>query len=350
MIQSDAVHGQNGRAKGDSMKWIIPIEITITVGGAEPQTVTATAAIPQAALAAGTAPGPAVAATSPVEVFRQTRKAIQEDASNYYDEASDAEDRESYYSGIDAGADNLYGALNDLVSKTHRSPKPYAPSQHLYPIVDLHPSGELISIYSGASMDTESVIRADAAMESAMEQAVASLKSQESFATEEAMLEAVASLEANFTLNCEHVVPQSWFKKQEPMKGDLHHLFACESKCNGFRGNTPYFDFPDFEERIIQDCGRLETGENHFEPRGGKGAVARATLYFLLRHPKKIRASATTYTAERISTLLRWHKEHPVTLYELHRNRAIEQKQGNRNPLIDHPEWAEKIDFSLGLG
>ncbi|MCC6588760.1 MAG: endonuclease [Bryobacterales bacterium] len=329
------------------MKWTIPIEITITVGGAEPQTITAVAAVPQVAVTATSA---ALAATSPVEVFRQTRKAIQEDASNYYDEAADSEARESYYAGIDVGAGNLYQSLNQLVTQTHKSPKPYAPSQHLYPMVDLHPSGELISIYSGASMDAESVIRADAAMESAMEQAVNALKSQESFATEEAMFEAVAALEANFTLNCEHVVPQSWFKKQEPMKGDLHHLFACESKCNGFRGNTPYFDFPDFEERIIQDCGRLESGENHFEPRGGKGAVARATLYFLLRHPKKIRAAATTYTAERMPTLLRWHKEHPVTLYELHRNRAIEQKQGNRNPLIDHPEWAEKVDFSLGLG
>ena len=42
------------------------------------------------------------------------------------------------------------------------------------------------------------------------------------------------------------MVPQSWFEKHEPMRGDLHHLFACESRCNGFRGNTPFADFPDF--------------------------------------------------------------------------------------------------------
>ncbi|MCE0446644.1 endonuclease [Streptomyces tricolor] len=39
-------------------------------------------------------------------------------------------------------------------------------------------------------------------------------------------------------------MPQSWFAKREPMRGDLHHLFACEPECNSFRGNIPYTDFP----------------------------------------------------------------------------------------------------------
>ena len=69
--------------------------------------------------------------------------------------------------------------------------------------------------------------------------------------------------------NCEHVVPQSWFGKDEPMRGDLHHLFACEPRCNSFRGNTPYFDFADSEEAVMTDCGRREG--NRFEPRGGHG-------------------------------------------------------------------------------
>jgi endonuclease G, mitochondrial len=45
------------------------------------------------------------------------------------------------------------------------------------------------------------------------------------------------------------VVPQPWFAKREPMRGDLHHLFACESRCNAFRGNTPFFDFAEAQER-----------------------------------------------------------------------------------------------------
>ncbi|MEU9014914.1 endonuclease [Streptomyces sp. NPDC048479] len=44
--------------------------------------------------------------------------------------------------------------------------------------------------------------------------------------------------------------------------------------------------------------------------------------------------------------LLSWHENEPVSEYELHRNAAIAEIQGNRNPPIDHPEWARAIDFS----
>lgn len=49
-------------------------------------------------------------------------------------------------------------------------------------------------------------------------------------------------------------------------------------------------------------------------------------------------------------TLPRWHEGDPATEYERHRNQAIFEKQGNRNPLIDYPEWAGRIEFSIGLG
>jgi len=48
--------------------------------------------------------------------------------------------------------------------------------------------------------------------------------------------------------------------------------------------------------------------------------------------------------------LFAWHKDYLVTEYERHRNQAIFAAQGNRNPLIDHPEWLDKIDFAIGLG
>jgi endonuclease I len=132
------------------------------------------------------------------------------------------------------------------------------------------------------------------------------------------------------------------------MRGDLHHLFACESRCNSFRGNTPYFDFPDFQEVIRDQCGKV-VGDR-FEPAGGKGAVARATFYFLLRYPGLINQTQREYTEDRLKTLLEWHRANPVTEYERHRNAAIFAVQGNRNPLIDFPEWASKIAFNLGLG
>jgi len=155
-------------------------------------------------------------------------------------------------------------------------------------------------------------------------------------------------LEASLPYNCEHVVPQSWFDKREPMRGDLHHLFACESGCNSFRGNTPYFDFPDFEEAVRDACGKRLA--NKFEPAAGKGVVARATLYFLLRYPGEINRTAQEYEEDRLRILLAWHQAHPVTDHERHRNMTIFTKQGNRNPLIDFPDWAAKIDFRVGLG
>lgn len=82
----------------------------------------------------------------------------------------------------------------------------------------------------------------------------------------------------------------------------------------------------------------------------GRGVVARATLYFLLRHPGQINNRPGELQAEHIKTLIAWHKAEPVGQYEKHRNQAIFEMQGNRNPLIDFPEWAERIDFTLGLG
>ena len=128
------------------------------------------------------------------------------------------------------------------------------------------------------------------------------------------------------------------------MRGDLHHLFACEPGCNSFRGNIPYFDFPDFEEALRDECGKRDGTK--FEPSAAKGIVARATLYFLLRYPGNISKS---YDAKRLTTLLSWHNTHEVSEYELHRNVAIFAAQGNRNPFIDHPEWADDIDLKLGL-
>jgi endonuclease G len=52
---------------------------------------------------------------------------------------------------------------------------------------------------------------------------------------------------------------------------------------------------------------------------------------------------------ERVSVLLDWHRANPVEEYQRHRNAAIAELQGNRNPLIDQPEWAERIDFDASF-
>jgi endonuclease G, mitochondrial len=284
------------------------------------------------------------AVTAAIALARRNRELSPE---QYYDEHADAADRAAYYERIDPSRDPtaFYGALSQLITDTHRSRLEYSPSTQLYPEVDLQPDGMIESIYSARQLDPVDLIRADAEIDRARRAALRVLAESQALSLEDVAV-FTNRLEAAFPYNCEHVVPQSWFAKRHPMKGDLHHLFACEVKCNEFRANTPYFDFtPDGSPR--PDCGRSEPGK--FEPVGGKGAVARATLYFLLRYPREIDNNNREYTRDRLDVLLTWHRDKPVSLHERHRNRVIHRKQGNRNPLIDHPEWADRVDWSKGL-
>ncbi|MFF3454916.1 endonuclease [Streptomyces sp. NPDC002730] len=263
----------------------------------------------------------------------------------YYDRETDLAAREAYYAGISTGnAEALRRALTDLLEQTHAPRPSYKPIRMVYPWVDLHKDGRLRSIYSGKTFTAEEFIRADAAMQAARVARMQEFLLRESTAGPAELEAEFDALEASMPFNCEHVVPQSWFTKQEPMRGDLHHLFACEAACNSFRGNFPYFDFPGFEEAHREECGMREAVG--FEPEEGKGTVARATLYFLLRYPGLVGDTERELPKERLPDLLSWHENEPVSEYELHRNAAIAEIQGNRNPLIDHPEWARAIDFS----
>jgi endonuclease I len=268
----------------------------------------------------------------------------------YYDAAGDARDRDRYYQGLGErlAPAELFRALHELLERTHRPRLAYKPSRELYPWVDLQPERDLRSIYSGQRFSARALIEEDFRIEQERAARLERFMLTEAAADPVRLSEHLALLEAQSPYNCEHVVPQSWFDYREPMKGDLHHLFACEVGCNSFRGNTPYFDFRTAREAIRQGCGRRET--NRFEPTAGKGEVARATLYFLMRYPGEVERTATKYTEDRLPILLGWHQEFPVTEHERHRNQTIFARQGNRNPLIDFPDWAERIAFRGGLG
>ena len=268
----------------------------------------------------------------------------------YYDAAADADAAAQYYSAVDttASGQELLRALRTLVTSTHARMPRYKPTLMVYPWVDLHPDRQLRSIYSGKSFDPEDVIRDDARIEAERTSRLQQLVAREAAIGPDAFTDELAELDAQLPYNCEHVVPQSSFAKKEPMRGDLHHLFTCQSRCNSFRSNTPYFEFDDAQDAEMDDCGRSEPGR--FEPRAGKGAVARATLYFLLRYPGMIGDESRELQAERLPTLLAWHEAEPVGEWERHRNAAIAEIQGNRNPLIDNPQWASRIPFQAAFG
>ncbi|MCZ0207747.1 endonuclease [Streptomyces sp. UMAF16] len=347
-------------ASGPAVGITVPLRITVGVDTWAPgQRGPGRSAVPRVtALTAVTADGAGPARPGQVAASSAVTDAVAQDldaallnlrlgeARAYYVRDDDRAARDAYYAHVDADSygEPLRQALTALLEETHGPRPSYKPARMLYPWVDLHPDRLLRSVYSGKTFTAEELIRADAAAEASRLRGMQEFLLRASAASVDALAAELDELEASLPFNCEHVVPQSWFAKREPMRGDLHHLFACEPACNSFRGNYPYMDFPGFDEAVRDDCGMRE--KSGFEPEHSKGAVARATLYFLLRYPGLVGDRAREFPEERLPILLDWHENEPVTEYELHRNAAIAGIQGNRNPLIDHPEWARSIDFS----
>ncbi len=269
---------------------------------------------------------------------------------DYYNSEKDNLKIKEYYTTIDLNNnDQLFNDLNILLRRSHQNILPYKPSKYVYPEVDVQENGKIRSIYSGKEFTVEELILEDDRVDLERKSKLLELKKNNNLVLLEDYSASIDSIEYSLPYNCEHVVPQSWFTKRNPMKGDLHHLFACESRCNSFRSNIPYYDFADYnpaqiEEVVREECGKREGKK--FEPEFNKGAVARATLYYLLRYPRML---DNNYDEPRLNTLLQWNQKHPVTIYEKHRNYKIHQMQGNRNPLIDFPELGDKIDFKKGL-
>ncbi len=310
-------------------RWTIPLTLSLTLGEM---------------------PGPVEPAA-----LRQALIDLAEAARRpYFDARADQEAAETYYAGIaaDGSSGDRFESLSALLRSSHTRTVSYRPAEHLYPWVDLHPDLRLRSIYSGQEFDPAALIREDFRIDQERSHQLEAFLGRETAGlhplTARQITEQREGLEAALPYNCEHVVPQSWFNRREPMRGDLHHLFTCERRCNSFRSNIPYDEFPDFNEAVLDPCGKRV--DNRFEPLRGKGPVARAVLYILLRYPGLVGDQAGEMPAARLPTLLAWHRDHPAELYEKHRNAAIFALQGNRNPLIDQPDWADRIAFQRGMG
>lgn len=158
--------------------------------------------------------------------------------------------------------------------------------------------------------------------------------------------------------NREHLMPQSIFKSRSPMVSDYFHVVPTDGKVNGMRSNFPFGEVSSARKtsKNGSKLGRNTTRGYRgivFEPIDEfKGDVARAMLYFATRYEDQISSwshdmldgsSDKVYKKWFIKLLLKWHKNDPVSKHEIKRNNAGEKFQGNRNPFIDHPEYAEVI-------
>lgn len=285
-------------------------------------------------------------------LLRENKRKINKDEVLYFNKKQNQADVKQYYKSFtkNEGAwENLFYQYHDLINRTHKNRVPYFISKdlYLYTWVDLQPDGTVKSIYTGEKKDPKKMILEDyATIGQRYEEYQRCL--QKIHKKEYELIKELKKIEWKLKLNTEHIVPQSWFGGLEPMKGDLHHLFICQPDCNITRSNFPFDDFyfyqPESEyEKIRNHCGVTSNGK--FEPEHGKGAVARAMLYFLLRYPKSIRKAFRVQID--LPLLIHWHKTFPISLHEQHRNQAIYEIQGNRNPFIDFPDLVDKMKIYI---
>ncbi len=162
------------------------------------------------------------------------------------------------------------------------------------------------------------------------------------------------------TWNREHTWPDSRGVGQPdsgPDFSDLHHLRAANPSANTSRSNN-WFDTGGTLGPVTQAPQARWTIDTWEPPDVDKGWIARACLYMATRYDGtetnttdlvlvETPPSSTTGNPPqmgRLSTLLRWNRAFPPSEWERRRNQIVyERFQGNRNPFIDHPEFADAI-------
>ncbi|MFP3598457.1 endonuclease [Chryseobacterium sp. SIMBA_029] len=159
--------------------------------------------------------------------------------------------------------------------------------------------------------------------------------------------------------NREHIVPQSLFNEALPMKSDINFIRATDGKVNGMRSNYPFgkVSVPTFTSLNSSKLGpSASPGYSGivFEPNDGfKGDVARMIFYFVTRYQSNLSGfssgnmlGSTAFPGLQpweLNQLLEWNTLDPVSPAEIRRNNASFAYQGNRNPFIDNPSYANLI-------
>ena len=160
------------------------------------------------------------------------------------------------------------------------------------------------------------------------------------------------------TTNREHVWPKDGggaFDEESYCGSDAHHLRPCEAQLNSTRGNKSFGEVSQTAGNIVaqNDSTTYDnlcyTSGSYFYPGVGyRGATARILMYVQTRWGNQyslqfVTGSGKCKTIGDIATLMKWHIEEPVSDLERSRNEAVYKIQGNRNPFIDHPEYAARI-------
>ena len=229
-----------------------------------------------------------------------------------------------YYDGINASlkGDALRAEVADLIIDTHDYQTSYSELSSVFSDSDADPkkSGNILWFYTGTS----------------------------------------ASFNGSFSggTNREHVWPKNAGKAFPESSGpgaDAHHLRPTNSNLNSTRGNNSFDEVPQTNGNIVKENGSSSYANLCYQANslfypgvGYRGATARILMYMQTRWGDQyslrfVDSAGSNKTIGKISTLLKWHLEEPPTQEEIVRNEVVYKIQGNRNPFIDHPEYAAQI-------
>ena len=153
--------------------------------------------------------------------------------------------------------------------------------------------------------------------------------------------------------NREHSWPQSWFNSGSPMKTDLFHVYPTDGYVNGQRGSYPFGNVTGTKWTSLNgskkgDCSYPGYNGTAFEPIDEyKGDFARSYFYMSTRYygeDSGWQNNSMVNGAEILpwaqNLLMEWSINDPVSTKEINRNNEVYNIQNNRNPYIDHPEFA----------
>ncbi len=190
----------------------------------------------------------------------------------------------------------------------------------------------------------------------------------------------------NTNYNREHSWPKSYGFPKDGASNypytDAHHLFIANSGYNSSRSNKPFANcdlscaekLTEYnnsrgggagEHNLTTGSGSTGTWQTWI---GRKGDVARALMYLAVRYEggnhgvtgvaepdliltddrnlienSKTGANVSVAYMGLKSVLIQWHKDDPVDDFERRHNDAVYAQQGNRNPFVDRPEYAECV-------
>lgn len=164
--------------------------------------------------------------------------------------------------------------------------------------------------------------------------------------------------------NREHVWARSRgdFDTQEGVGTDAHNLRAADISTNSARSNR---NFDEATSQYIDNGGSYTGTTNAYlndldwtwePPDAVKGDIARTIFYMATRYEGERSKDPDLELTEnlqgltdkaplhaKLSVLIQWHTDDPVTTAERNRNDVIYTFQGNRNPFVDRPEFVDRI-------